>query len=241
MCNQRNAKVTASLLGIVMLLWGCSPAVSPPVPPDTAGLSEPNALAPSEQPTALWTPTPPGLLFSDDFNNPLSGWDFRRDLDAITDYADGEFVIYVGRPDTALWSNANRYMTDVRIEVDARQVAGPDHNLYGVICRYQDADNFYRFVIAGDGYAGITKRSHGDVIVISGPHLAISPAVQLGTATNHLEAVCQGPQLSLLVNGELVAQAWDGEFPAGDTGLIASAGMDPGVEIRFDNYSVSLP
>jgi hypothetical protein len=137
--------------------------------------------------------TTPGVLFHDDFSYPLSGWDVRRDPDAITDFAPGAFVIFVGKPDTALWSVAHRYMGDVRIQVEATQAGGPDDNLYGVICRYQDRDNFYRFVISGNGYAGITKRSQGQVLVISGDYLTVSSAVRRGMATNQLSAVCQGP------------------------------------------------
>ncbi len=202
----------------------------------------------STLPSELASPTPllpmeatPGVLFSDDFTDPLSGWEIREEIDAITDFGEGEFVIFVGKPETALWSTPNRTMTDVSIEVDARQVSGPDDNLYGLICRYQDRDNFYRFVVGGNGYAGITKRSQGTVTVISGEFLTTSDAVQRGMATNHLKAICQGAQLTLYVNGELVAQAFDSSYPAGDTGLIAASSRYPGVRIHFANYVVSAP
>jgi hypothetical protein len=229
-----------SSCGALNLPQVLSPADSPPLGPvgnpDEAGAGTANAVQ-----ALLATPWPLDVLFSDDFSDPLSGWDVRRDPDAVTDYLDGEFVILVGKPDTALWSKPNRYMTDVSVEVDAREVAGPDDNLFGVICRYQDSDNFYRLVIAGNGYAGITKRAGGTVSVISGPHLAISNAVQRGQATNHIQAICLGNQLTLYVNGELVAQATDGDFTAGDTGLLAAAGKHPGIEIHFSSYLVKAP
>lgn len=229
-----------SSCGVLPLPQASSPTDIPPQSPavvqDTANAGTPNA----EQ-AQVTTPLPPGVLFADDFSNTLSGWDVRRDPGAVTDFLNGEFVIMVGKPNTTLWSKPNRYLTDVSIEVDAKEVAGPDDNLYGVICRYQDADNFYRLVIGGNGYAGITKRARGVVTVISGPHLALSNAVHRGQATNHIQAVCKGNELKLFVNGEAVAQASDGDFAAGDTGLLAAAGKHPGIEIHFSNYLVKMP
>lgn len=132
-------------------------------------------------------------------------------------------------------------MTDLTIDVDARQAGGPDDNLFGVICRYRDSENFYRFVIGGNGYAGITKRSNGDVTVLSGPLLTRSDAVDRGQALNHIRATCQGDQLTLYLNDQLVAQATDSEFPSGDVGLLASASKHPGVEIHFSGFSVISP
>lgn len=214
---------------------------SPPVAAPASTALTPMSPTVSSATAAGATPTPSGQLFADDFTNTLSGWDVRRDADAITDYQNGEFIIMVGRIDTTLWSKPNHYFTDAAVEVDAREAAGPDDNLYGVICRYTDSNNFYRLVIAGNGFAGITKRTNGVVKVISAPALTRSPAVNRGQASNHLKAVCQGSQLTLYVNGQLVAQATDDELSGGDVGLLASAGKHPGVEIRFSNFVVSQP
>ncbi len=219
------------LIGTAVILQACGSEL-PPVVPTTISLPVTTAEA-----AAL----PQGQLFADDFNNPLSGWDVRHDTDAITDYQNGEFVIFVGKTNTTLWSIPNHYLTEVSVEVDAREVAGPDDNLFGVICRYQDANNFYRFVIAGNGYAGITKRVGGQVIVISGPLLTRSPAVIRGQASNHLHAICQGSQLRLYVNDQLVAQATDSDFQGGDVGLLASTGDHKGVEIHFTHFVVTQP
>jgi len=248
MSSKRNFRLAVQIaLGLALSSCGAlplpqvlSPADSPRQSP-SGGQDAANGGTPIAVQPLLATPLPPGVLFTDDFSNPQSGWDVRRDSDAVTDYLSGEFVIMVGKPDTALWSKPNRYMTDVSVEVDAREVAGPDDNLYGVICRYQDSDNFYRLVIAGNGYAGITKRAGGTVSVISGPNLMVSNAVQRGQATNHIQAICQGTQLTLYVNGEMVAQATDGDFTAGDTGLLAAAGKHPGIEIHFSNYVIKAP
>lgn len=195
-------------------------------------------------PSAVTTPAAAPAssdLFRDDFTNPKSGWDVRHDKDAITDYGNAEFVIFVGKTKATLWSKPNQNLTDVIIEVDTRETAGPDDNLYGIICRYQNPSNFYRLVISGNGYAGIVKRANGVVKVLSGPSLVRSPAVKQGHASNHLKAVCQGTQLKLFVNDILVAEAQDADFASGDVGLLASASKHPGVEIRFSHFVVQKP
>ncbi len=198
----------------------------------------PGDLLPSEATAAA---LPPGVIFADDFSNPLSGWDTRREPDAITDYHNGKFVIFVGKTDTAIWSVANRRMNDVVIEVTTNQAGGPDDNLYGVVCRYQDKDNFYRFVVSGRGYAGITKRVNGSVVVLSGPKIQKSEFVNLGQSENLIRAICFGSQLSLYVNDQLAAEVVDADFPDGDIGLIASSGKHPGVEIHFTDFVVKEP
>jgi hypothetical protein len=50
---------------------------------------------------------------------------------------------------------------DVRIEVDAVKMAGPDLNDIGVICRYKDPSNFYFFSVSSDGYYGVSKVING--------------------------------------------------------------------------------
>lgn len=203
--------------------------------------STPASGAVSTEALAATITAPDGVLLTDDFSNLMSGWEIRNEPSAVTDYRDGQFVIVVNKPDTTLWSKPIGVFTDVDIAVDVLQTAGPFKNLFGVICRYQDADNFYRFVIGSDGYAGITKRSGGQVAVISGPVLTLSTAVNLGFAANHIEAICKGSNLTLLVNGEIVAQASDDQFASGEIGLIASSAKDIGVEIHFDNFVAKMP
>lgn len=108
------------------------------------------------------------------------------------------------------------------------------------------------FYLTGDGrlcaYAMITKDGKvalgvpvTDIEVISGPVLTRSPAVIRGQESNHLKAICQGNQLSLYVNDQLVAQAADSDFQGGDVGLLTSTGDHAGVEIHFTHFVVTQP
>ena len=100
----------------------------------------------------------PNILFQDDFSDTSSGWDRVNNSDSVTDYADGAYRIWVNKPQYDIWANPGKsFAGDVRIEVDASKKAGPDDNDFGVICRYEDINNFYFFHITSDGYAIIGK------------------------------------------------------------------------------------
>jgi uncharacterized protein YcbK (DUF882 family) len=68
-----------------------------------------------------------------------------------------------------------------------------------------------------------------------------SDAIHLGAATNLLEVVCQGVTMTFFVNGVQLAQVRDGGYSRGDVGLYAGSFFEPGVEIHFDNLTVTEP
>jgi hypothetical protein len=187
------------------------------------------------------TEPPSGVLFQDDFSDTSSGWDKVSVDDGVTDYADGAYRIYVNTANTDVWSNPGLSFSDVRVEVDATKVDGADDNDYGVICRYQDSENFYFFVISSDGYYGIGKVLAGKQQLIGVDSMPPSEAIRQGNDTNHLQAECVGSALSLSVNGQAVAQYDDTDFTSGDVGLIAGSFDSAGVDIHFDNFVVSKP
>ena len=130
---------------------------------------------------------------------------------------------------------------DVSIEVDAARIGGPDENRFGIICRYQDVNNYYFFVISSDGYYGIGKVSNGVHALLGQEMMVHTPAIQAGIAPNHLRAICMGNSLAFFVNQQPVGIASDDEFADGDIGLIAGSFNDLGVDILFDNILVVKP
>lgn len=184
---------------------------------------------------------PGQVIFQDDFSRPTSGWDRYHDTTYLSDYSDGAYRIHVLTPNTDAWANPDLNLSDVRIEVDASKAAGPDNNVFGVLCRYQDSRNFYFFLASSDGYAGIGVYKDGRRRLLSDKSLLPSPAVHRGQGSNHLRADCVGYRLTLYVNGQLVAESQAAEWPSGDIGLIAGTYDLPGADVVFDNFSVLQP
>ena len=190
-----------------------------------------------------WTP-PVGsgeVLFQDDFSREISGWEQRSHEAYQLGYQQDSYLIEIHSPNTDAWATPGLSFENARIQVEASMVAGPEDNLFGLICRYQDPRNFYFFVISSDGYAGIGLNKDGRRQLISDEALLPSAAVHQGQAGNVLRADCIDFNLLLYVNGILVARAQAAEWPRGDVGLIAGSYDQGGVQIIFDNFSVVKP
>jgi hypothetical protein len=148
--------------------------------------------------------------------------------------------VLVREPNRLAWASAGRDLRDMRLTVEATQVAGPDDNEYGLLARMEDSERFYCFAISGDGYFRVTLYDQGDRELLSGDWLP-SNAIHRGEATNRLELVCDGSELTFLVNGTQLAQVVDTTLRHGDVGLYAGAFFQPGVEIHFDNLVAAAP
>ncbi len=185
-----------------------------------------------------------GVLFQDDFTDPASGWSRAANpasRTGVMDYDHGTFRILVTAPDYDLWSVPGQEFGDVRVEAGATRLGGPDENRFGLICRYQDAGDFYFFIVSSDGYYAIGKVRQGKRTLLGQPMMAYSSAVVPGAGPNRLRFDCIGPGLSGSVNGRLVAITQDGDFSHGDVGLLAGSFATPGVDVAFDHFIVIKP
>jgi len=186
--------------------------------------------------------TKPGaVLFQDDFSNPASGWTRLVSPVGIMDYDGGGYRFLVNAIDHNYWSTPGKEFQDVRIEVDSAKLAGPDENRLGVVCRYQDAQNYYFFVISSDGYYAIGKVKGGQTSLLGQEQMQYSEAIVRRGAVNHLTVECVGSTLRFFVNGMPVALVQDADFLSGDVGLLAGTFDQAGVDVLFDDFMVTKP
>jgi hypothetical protein len=183
----------------------------------------------------------PEIIFQDDFSNTSSGWDRYDGFEGVTDYDNGAYRIFVNETDSDYWANPGLNLTDVIIEVEATKIGGPDDNDFGVICRYQNDNNFYFFIISSDGYYGVGKVENGSQELISNENLMKGKPIKLGKTTNSIRAECVGNNLVLYANDKELASFTDGTFSSGDVGLIAGTFGIAGTDIHFDNFIVKRP
>ena len=186
-------------------------------------------------------PGDPSALFSDDFSDPDSGWDRVQADEGVTDYDNGRYRIFVDQSQHDYWANPGLSFTDVQVEADATKIGGPDDNDFGLVCRYQDNENFYAFLISSDGYYSIMKYSGGSSETLGADAMLSTDAVIQGDSTNHLRADCIGDSLTLYANGERLHAVTDSAFSSGDVGLIAGTFDEPGADIAFDDFVVLQP
>lgn len=181
------------------------------------------------------------VLLVDDFSNPDSGFNRQADADTITDYVGGEYKIEVFTPDLYVWSLAGPSFGDAVVEANARTAGGTENNLYGLICRRRDDDNFYFFSISADGYYAIGKLKDGQVTLLSSQVFEYSDKILTGPAANHIAATCAAQTLTLTVNGFKLSEVADADFSGGQVGLIALTFEDTSTDVRFDNLLVTGP
>jgi hypothetical protein len=181
------------------------------------------------------------VLFAESFDDTAKQMERYSETTGSAGVTTGEFQLQVLEPNYMHWALVNQSFSDTVIEFQARKAAGPDDNLYGAICRYQDDLNFYYLVISSDGYYGIGSVIQGARSLIGSEQMLPSASIQGGTGINHLKLVCEGSTLSLEVNGEVLASVEDTTLADGQVGLLAGAFSNTGVDIRFDNLLVTRP
>lgn len=179
-------------------------------------------------------------LFKDDFSSSASGWQHTQYAEGIMDYDSGGYRMLVNALQTNFWSTPGKDFKDVRIEVDAGKLAGPDENRIGVICR-SDGQSYYFFIISSDGYYGLGIFTDGQAALLGQKAMQSSDKIKTGVSVNHLRADCKGNTLTFFVNGSQLAQVQDPTLTHGDVGLLTGTFSQPGVDVVFDNFVVLQP
>ncbi|MGB1250582.1 MAG: hypothetical protein ACPG8W_08235 [Candidatus Promineifilaceae bacterium] len=186
------------------------------------------------------------VLFSDSFAaETVCGWALFNGGESA-EIIDGVLRITAATNGLIAWSNPGYSFTDSEMTVQTRQLTGPNDNAYGVICRYLDDENFYIFLISGDGYYAIGKYQTGisQIQYLTGAapdHYIQSDVISQGATLNQLRVRCVGNRLSMYANGTLLTEVEDSTFTSGDIGVAAGV-FDAGrLVVEFDNVQVTNP
>ena len=171
-------------------------------------------------------------------------WRVASDSNVIGFVAEGVYDFTVTADQLTFWTTAGKEFTDGTYEVEATQISGPIDNGYGMIFRVDDEnDNFYSFQISGDGYAWIGRYRQGglgEAEPIVGDWWIESNAINVGVGqTNRLKVVAEGQNMVFFVNDSEVGRVSDATFAKGDVGLMVRTLGLGGVNVQFDNFSVS--
>ncbi|HAF61855.1 MAG TPA: hypothetical protein DCK95_05970 [Anaerolineaceae bacterium] len=182
------------------------------------------------------------IIMADDFSSPNFQWDvWKREDNSTVAYYDDGLVFVINSPNTDYVSTVNSFYENTRMEVFAANLNGLMNNGFGLVCRYQDDENYYAFLVSSDGYFGILRVLYGGFTVLNSGKMQYSDIIRQGESINHIRADCVGNQLTLYVNNNLLAQVEDDVFSEGLLGLTASSFEEPGVAILFDNFLVMNP
>jgi hypothetical protein len=240
-------KTTALLLVVVLILTvSCQPAptstsVPTPVPPTPTAIPPtstppPRATAtlpPTGTLTRTATPRPVGdLVFSQDFGDQSQGWCKTNMPPTMLYCQDGELHFVVkgeGRPTIGVGKYRN-FILQVQV-----RFAG-DTGFAGLLFRgtVGGPPSYYVFRISPTGQFQLAKWLQDTKQEIVLVNWSDSTSIKKAQASNLVEVIAQGAQITVLANGESLASVSDSTFPEGMIGLEVGSNAH-GV---FDNVKV---
>lgn len=187
---------------------------------------------------ATLTANPPTL--HEPFRQDEGRWDVASDDEVTRQYQTSTLHIGVASEQTVAWSTGDISVEDFYLEVDAFHIAGSLDNQFGVLFRLVDDANFYFFAISSDGYYSVQKKSDDEWSYLL--DWASAEPVTVGEGEgNRIGILAEGAQISVLVNGELLATVEDDEFTKGQLALAVGAFDNGNVTIAFDDLLLWEP
>lgn len=219
----RRGSIWIGLLSLLLPLLFPFSAWATPQRQQTDGVVEQIAALKRRPPTA-----------TDHFRQDEGRWNVESDQDLARFYQASTLHINVLAPQTVGWSVADLVADDFYLEVDAFHIDGPLDNEYGVLFRYVDAKNFYRFGASHDGYYSLQMMVDGEWVDLV--EWTKSDLLRTGEgAGNTLGVWAEGEQITILLNGEALATVTDSTFRSGQIALMAGTFEEGDVEVAFDD------
>jgi hypothetical protein len=211
-------------------------------------------LAPT-QVVGAGTPTPNleaqksgDVFFSEGFDSKLDKktWDFFITSGlpeyVVTTVEDSKLVLTIDSIYTYPYFIYKPLKTnDVRLKIWADS-QGSNNNNVTLVCRYSDK-GWYEFNVANNGLYWIKRYDpflpdiEKYVNLVNGGSFKIN----MGQKTNTYEAICQGDQLTLLVNGFKIRTVKDDILTFGQVGFGAGSFNTTPVILQLDDFVASVP
>lgn len=179
------------------------------------------------------------LKFEDDFSDSNSGWDDAFGKYYTKQYGNNQYHIEITTNNLVVWGLANRNAADFEVEVEATHQTVDVGVTYGLIFRYVDHDNYYRFDVSDDGFFLLSKFQEGvweTLIDWTG-----SSAINTGQVANVLKIIARGPEILLYANGQELTSITDNSFAQGNFGFFASTFETSHIWVSFDNLKLWAP
>ncbi len=177
------------------------------------------------------------VLLFDDFSG-KRGWFVELTSRYELTFTQGGYRILALTRNNPIWSARGFDYADARLEVDAVQLEGPTDGYYGLVCHYQDNENYYLLVVSIDGNFGIGKVKNNELRFLN---FTNEYNDLLSPQGNRLRADCVGDTLKLYVDGAHVLEAQDSEFHSGGIGMVVGNRSTSGTDVLFDNFIALKP
>lgn len=184
------------------------------------------------------------VYFHTDFDGGLGSWAYYltrgKEEDFTAQTTGNRLQIDIEGTDTWVYFlNENADYADVRIDTVAEN-RGNNNNNVSLICRESEL-GWYEFNIANNGLYYIywfdDESTNNYIPLFSGG----SRLINMGKDINEYTAICDGEQLTLLINGEEIRTVTHDRLTSGKVGLSVSSFDFTPVIIEFDYFTASVP
>jgi S1-C subfamily serine protease len=200
-----------------------------------AGEDQYNAAEPMP---AVNMPTGGDIIYQDDFSDTQTGWPEERGSSDAFYYQSGRYFIEINIENYFRPISGGENLEDMIVSIDTRVESSSGDGDYGVLCRYQDTDNFYMFEITQDAYYAIYMMRNGEWYPLL--DYTYSPSLENVTEAA-FQVGCIDDTLSFAVNDILLGEVNDNTLSAGDYGFFVGTFDQAGNTVSFDNLKVQLP
>jgi len=175
------------------------------------------------------------LLFQDRFDEDESDLTVYDGNDYSLEFAYDGYRITIFEPGLIAWSSLDSLGTDVVIEAVAVQESGPVDGDYGIIFRYQDADNFYVFKVSESGHFSVSLLENNTWNLLV--DWTTSDAINQGYP-NQVAVAMKGDTFTFYINGEQVASMRDDTFEDGNFAIFGSTYDEGDLEVLYTELNV---
>lgn len=252
----RKSLVMILLAALLALTSACLPVAATPLEPLPTDTSLPPTETPTPTivwfpPTATFTPmatpvlTPTVdvavqtgvLIFADNFHAG-DDWELSSLPQGSAALGKDELTLAIQRPGGYLTSlRRSTSLGDFYAEVTASPSLCRGEDEYGLLFRYTEEQEFYRFSLNCQGQARVDKYYNGKA---SSPQPPVySGAVPPGApSVSHLGILAQGKELQFFSNGEHLFTVNDPSLPSGTLGFFARSNGETAVTVNFSDLKV---
>ncbi|MFN8491026.1 MAG: hypothetical protein U0350_25755 [Caldilineaceae bacterium] len=181
-------------------------------------------------------------VFTDNFRRADSDWDTKSDdKDVAFTFVNRALHIRVAKKEWLTWifnkKVDNLQLGDFYAESEISAVNTPDDAQFGLLFRFVDSKNFYKFGISRSGAYSLIKSVDNEWKTIV--DWTKSNLIQTDAkARNKLGVLAEDSQITLLVNDEVLTQVTDDSFSSGSLGLMAGAYDKGNVEVAFNKLDI---
>lgn len=191
------------------------------------------------------TPIPPIVLFRDDFTTHADRWKLISLDKATIRYDEKALALRIeAKPDNyALWSVPDTDLKPDRfdIQVQGTWVTGSSDALFGLVVNYRSDTDMLLATVTRGGQVRVGNYYFGVLTDLASPVQIQLDAAQPVSMRAVMSNTDNAHQLDIYVNAQKVQNVALDNFRAGSFGIFASSGGSGGLNVAFNNFTVSDP